>query len=43
MKKIIRIALGLAILCFYACEKAVSFEEGKDYIKINGVKYEKVD
>jgi uncharacterized lipoprotein YehR (DUF1307 family) len=24
-------------------EEAVSFEEGKDYIKINGVKYEKVD
>lgn len=24
-------------------EEPVSFEEGKDYIKINGVKYEKVD
>lgn len=30
MEKIIRIALGLAILCFYACEKAVSLEDYTD-------------
>jgi hypothetical protein len=30
MKSFIRLALGLAILCFYACEKAVSLEDYTD-------------
>ena len=30
MKSFIRLALGLTILCFYACEKAVSLEDYTD-------------